>query len=929
MAEENIKVLTAELKDDAEKIAEYDTEMRFRHLEGITARLIFAMTIILSLFHIYTAGFGVLQEWRHRAFHLAFVLPLVFFVYAMKKEVHKEKKHLIYDVLYAASASIFNTAIFREILTLSFSGCAVLAIATFVLVLYFKQREMLPDRFAVWVDFPLYSLMVGVTGWAFFIGYKYLDIRSWFADLNLSLAFWGIFLIGILLAILALFLLQWIRSLLSLIRDGKVDYKHDNVPYFDVFFAMMSCMLSVYVFLEFNNIGMRAGSPDFMELVVGSFSFLLILEGARRSIGAPLPIIAMLVLINCYLGPYFLNIPGLDIFAHRGYSISRIVDYMFLGTEGIYGIPLGVVATFVFHFVLFGIFISRTGLAQLFMDIAMALAGWSSGGPAKVSVVASGMMGSISGSSVANAVTVGSFTIPLMKKVGYSPTFAAGVEAAAGTGGQLMPPVMGAAAFIMAEFLGIPYVKIALCAILPSFLHFFAVGWMVHLEAKKNGLKGLPRHMLPNLWQVLRERWLLVGPLVIIVYLLITGSSPFLAAFWGIIFATATGQIHKRTTPFLLPLFLSVPPILFGLNPFANMEIMVGWFGFSAVLLYYFIRMYEPLCCGIAFVTATLLTWLLFMGVEPSYAAFWANMLLILTGIFFKESKLRLPQILDSLQEGTKNAIAIGAACACVGFIVGATTLTGIGLKFATAVIAIAHGIAVFLNPIFMGLTSVGDITLFFTLINTALACFILGMGIPTTAQYIIAAMIAAPALMQWGIHPLLSHMFVFFYAVLADVTPPVALAAYAAAGVAGSDPFKTGFRSFSLSLAKTFVPFAFIYAPIVLLMPWLLNPREAFDWLWFIQCAITLWLGVISMGATVVGYFGGHRLHFFYRFLMGMATIFLIIPGTTTDVIGMVVMAFIFVTQVLKGRKAKKLALRNETIQNPLNAQEPPSGRD
>ncbi len=910
MAEEKEHILTAELKDDADQIAKYDPEMRFRHLEGITARLIFAMTVILSIFHIYTAGFGVLQEWRHRAFHLAFVLPLVFFVYAIKKEVHKEKKHLLYDIFYAASASILNTSVFREILSLSFGGCAVLAVLTFVLVLYFKQREMLPDRLSAWVDFPLYSIMVGAVGWGLFLGYRHLNIPSWFTDLNVSLVFWGVFLIGILLAILFLFLLHWARSLSSLIRSGTVGYKQDNVPYFDVFFALLSCMISVFVFLEFNNIGMRAGSPDQAELIVGSFSFLLILEGARRSIGAPLPIIAMLVLINCYLGPYFLNIPGLDIFAHRGYSIPRIVDYMFLGTEGIYGIPLGVVATFVFHFVLFGIFISRTGLAQLFMDIAMALAGWSSGGPAKVAVIASGMMGSISGSSVANAVTVGSFTIPLMKRVGYSPTFAAGVEAAAGTGGQLMPPVMGAAAFIMAEFLGIPYVKIALCAVLPSFLHFFAVGWMVHLEAKKKGLLGLPRHMLPNLWNVLRERWLLVGPLVIIVYLLITGSSPFLAAFWGIIFATATGQVHARTTPFLLPLFLSVPPVLFGMNPFTNFELTVGWFGFSAVALYYFWRTSEHFACGIALGTSALLTGLLYIGLEPSRAAFWSSMLIILAGIFFKESKLRLPQILESLQEGTKNAISIGAACACVGFIVGATTLTGIGLKFATAVIAIAHSIAMILNPIFMGLTTVSDITLFFTLVNTALACFVLGMGIPTTAQYIIAAMIAAPALMQWGIHPLLSHMFVFFYAVLADVTPPVALAAYAAAGVAGSDPFRTGFRAFSLSLAKTFVPFAFVYAPIVLLMPWLLNPGVTFDWIWFIQAAFTLWLGVVALGATVVGYIGGGRLNYFERFLMGTAAILLIIPGTTTDIMGAVLLTAIFIKQVLKARLAKKKAV-------------------
>ncbi|HNS55189.1 MAG TPA: hypothetical protein PKH25_10470, partial [Syntrophales bacterium] len=360
-----------EIKEDPDQISKYDPEMRFRRLAGITAKLVFAMTIILSIFHIYTAGFGVLQEWRHRSFHLAFVLPLVFFVYAMKKEAHlKGGKHLLYDVLYAGVASMLNTAIFREILELSFNGTAALAVFTFALVLYFKQRENLPLRLAVFVDFPLYTAMIAFIGWGFWLGYSHLDARTWFEDLNPSLIFWGSFLLLIFFAILALFVLNWVRSLTAIVRNrATADYRQDNVPYFDVFFALMACLISVYVFLEFNNIGMRAGSPDFAELVVGSFSFLLVLEGARRSIGAPLPIIAMLVLINCYLGPYFLGIPGLDIFAHRGYSISRIVDYMFLGTEGIFGIPLGVVATFVFHFVLFGLFIARTGLSQLFMDL--------------------------------------------------------------------------------------------------------------------------------------------------------------------------------------------------------------------------------------------------------------------------------------------------------------------------------------------------------------------------------------------------------------------------------------------------------------------------------------------------------------------------------------------------------------------------------
>ena len=896
-----------EIKEDPDQISKYDPEMRFRRLAGITAKLVFAMTIILSIFHIYTAGFGVLQEWRHRSFHLAFVLPLVFFVYAMKKEAHlKGGKHLLYDVLYAGVASMLNTAIFREILELSFNGTAALAVFTFALVLYFKQRENLPLRLAVFVDFPLYTAMIAFIGWGFWLGYSHLDARTWFEDLNPSLIFWGSFLLLIFFAILALFVLNWVRSLTAIVRNrATADYRQDNVPYFDVFFALMACLISVYVFLEFNNIGMRAGSPDFAELVVGSFSFLLVLEGARRSIGAPLPIIAMLVLINCYLGPYFLGIPGLDIFAHRGYSISRIVDYMFLGTEGIFGIPLGVVATFVFHFVLFGLFIARTGLSQLFMDLAMALAGWSAGGPAKVAVISSGFMGSISGSSVANTVTTGSFTIPLMKKVGYRPVFAGAVEATASTGGQIMPPIIGAAAFIMAEFLGVAYIKIATCAIVPALFYFFAVATMVHLEAKKSGLVGISRENLPRVMDVLRERGLLLFPLMIIIYLLVSGKSPFLAAFWGIIYATATGQIHQRTKPFLMPLLLSVLPCLFGINPFDAFEVLAGWIVFPAVALYYFYRTSDRVALGIALGITLFLTGLLFAGVETSLAAFWSCMLIVAAGVFYKESKMRVPEILSSLEDGTKNAIAIGAACACVGFIVGATTLTGIGLKFATAVIAVATKIALLVHPLLMGMSTVSDLTLFFTLINTALACFVLGMGIPTTAQYIIAAMIAAPALLQWGIHPLVSHMFVFFYAILADVTPPVALAAYAASGISGADPFRTGLRAFTLASGGFIIPLVFVTAPIVLWMPTILD-GSPFDYAWFAQVLLTLFMGVVALGATVIGYLTDRSTKP-ERIATGIAAATLIFPGTFSDVVGIGLLAAVFTLQLLRKRKKRR----------------------
>jgi len=909
MAEEKREIITTpEIKEDPDQISKYDPEMRFRRLAGITAKLVFAMTIILSIFHIYTAGFGVLQEWRHRSFHLAFVLPLVFFVYSMKKEVHlKGGKHLLYDVLYAGVASMLNTAIFREILELSFNGTAALAVFTFALVLYFKQRENLPRRLAVFVDFPLYTAMIAFVGWGFWLGYSHLDARTWFEDLNPSLIFWGSFLLLIFFAILALFVLNWVRSLTAIVRNSATaDYRQDNVPYFDVFFALMACLISVYVFLEFNNIGMRAGSPDFAELIVGSFSFLIVLEGARRSIGAPLPIIAMLVLINCYLGPYFLDIPGLDIFAHRGYSISRIVDYMFLGTEGIYGIPLGVVATFVFHFVLFGLFIARTGLSQLFMDLAMALAGWSAGGPAKVAVISSGFMGSISGSSVANTVTTGSFTIPLMKRVGYRPVFAGAVEASASTGGQIMPPIMGAAAFIMAEFLGVAYIKIATCAVIPALFYFFAVGTMVHLEAKKSGLVGISRDNLPRVMDVLRERGLLIFPLFIIIYLLVTGKSPFLAAFWGIIYATATGQIHQRTKPLLMPLLLSVPPCLFGINPFDAAGILAGWVVFPAIALYYFWRSADRVATGISLGIVAVLTGLLYLGVETSLAAFWANMLIVIAGLFYKESKMRVPEILSSLEDGTKNAIAIGAACACVGFIVGATTLTGIGLKFATAVIALATNLAHFVHPLLMGMGTVSDITLFFTLLNTALACFVLGMGIPTTAQYIIAAMIAAPALLQWGIHPLVSHMFVFYYAILADVTPPVALAAYAASGISGADPFRTGLRAFTLASGGFIIPFVFVTAPIVLWMPTILDGKTPFDYVWFGQVLLTLFMGVVALGATVIGYLRDHST-VPERIATGIAAAFLITPGTVTDVVGIGLLAAVFTVQMLRKRRKRR----------------------
>jgi len=904
MEKENKEIYTADVSENIEEISKYDPEFRFRKLSGITTKLAFFMAQVLSIFHIYTAGFGVFQEWRHRAFHLAFVLPLVYFLYSIRKTDTRGGKFLIYDIIYGLIGSSLATAMFREILELSTAASFFLALITFLFIVYFKRRQFLEKKLFIYFDFIIFTAMIGGFFFGVFQAYHSIDFTEVFNAPNMSLLFWSIFLFATFLSILLLFIVHWVRALTAIISTGSFNYHSDDIPYFDIFLVLLASAFSVFIFLEFNSLVYRAGMPIKVDLVIGAFAFLLIMEGARRSIGPPLPIIAFLVLINCYLGPYFLEIPGLSFFAHRGYSIERIIEHMFLGTEGIYGIPLGVVATFVFHFVLFGIFISKTGLGQLFMDLAMALAGWSAGGPAKVSVISSGFMGSISGSSIANTVTTGAFTIPLMRKVGYRPQFAGAVEAAASTGGQLMPPIMGAAAFIMSEFLGIPYIKIAAAAVVPAILHFFAIATMVHFEAKKSGLVGLPREMLPKTAKILKEKWPLVAPLVIIVWLLISGSSPFMAAFWGIFFSVAIGQIHGRTMPFLITVILAAPAILFRYNPFSPFTIgTVIWIAFFALGFAYTLKKTDLKNWLICLSSGIVLVLLHILNVDYFLCAFWSLAAIIGIGVFYEESKMRIPDIMETLELGTKNALAIGAACACIGFIVGATTLTGLGLKFAAAIIELARGVATLVMSLDVLHIMSGDATaLFFTLLFTAVACFILGMGIPTTAQYIIASMIAAPALLQWGIHPLVSHMFVLYYAVLADVTPPVALAAYAASGISGADPFRTGVTAFGLASAGFIVPFVIVSAPIILWLPTLLDPSAGFDFIFFGRVVVTLFLGVIALGATVIGYFRtvSNPLE---RIITGIAAVCLLYPEMYSDIIGFALLMSVYFIQRLRSK--------------------------
>ena len=891
-------------QEKVQKLVEtFDPELRFRKQTGVAAKVTLGMCLILSIFHIYTAGFGVLQEWEHRAFHLSFVLALIFLVYPTRKvKIKNLGLTWFYEVIYGITCGVMLAIGFQSVLKLGAAATTLVFVLGFFMAFAMKTRDLWRPHITTALD-----LAVSVIGLSL-LGYLVMFITShWKGYVEASptkFVVWSFLVI----AGMAAPLLYMLRNTIQ-IYQGRKEFHLDpqKVPYFEITLTVLSFAFSTYIIVDFDQFVYRAGYPNIRDLVIGNFAILLCLEGTRRSIGLPLAILGILALANCYIGPYLAYIPGLDFFAHRGYSASRIIDHMYLGTEGIYGIPLGVVATFVFHFVLFGIFTMKTGLGQLFIDLAMALAGWSAGGPAKVSILASGMMGTVSGSSVANTVTTGAFTIPMMKRLGYTSEFAGAVEAAASTGGQFMPPIMGAAAFIMAEFLGISYLTIAACAIVPAMCHFFAIGWMVHLEAKKNNMKGVPREQLPVIKELLQKNGTLVIPLIVIIWLLISGFTPFLAAFWGIINSVAFGQTGPRTRNFFVAVTLSIPVIIFQWNPLHGPVIWtLLWAAVMIGGLYWSWKHSEVKFWALGVVAIAIMIVLLNTGMEPTRAAFWLNFFVIVAGLLIGDGRMKFAQVIECLEWGTKNALAIGAACCAVGFIVGTTSLTGLGLKFAHATITLSTHLGSMVDKIdFLNLLTVNQSTLFFTLFFTVIACLILGMGLPTTPNYIVVSVIAAPALMEFGIAPLLSHLFVFYFGILADVTPPVAVAAYAASGISQGDPFKTGLRAFTLSWAKVYVPFAFVFSPILVLNPWILNsPRGPFPWLEFAGVLTTVVLGILTLGGFVIGYFGD-RTTPIERAALVVCTLLLWIHEVTTSIIGVILLVSIYLME--RNRKRRR----------------------
>ena len=558
-------------------------------------------------------------------------------------------------------------------------------------------------------------------------------------------------------------------SLVYLLYPMRESWAKKGLHPVDAVLAFLGAAAPAYILIEYNELVLRAGITTPMDFAVGLMGVLLVIEATRRVVGLPMLIVILLFLIYAFAGPYM---PG--IMAHRGLTPQQLVGHLFYTTEGIFGIPLGVSSTFIFLFILFGAYLESTGLGKFFINLANSIAGWASGGPAKVAVLSSGLMGTVSGSSVANVAGTGSFTIPMMKKLGYDKEFAGAVEAAASTGGQLMPPVMGAAAFLMAEFVGIPYIEIVKAAVIPAILYFSGVWLGVHFEAKRKNLQGIPHSELPKVWDLFRERGHLAIPLVVIVYLLVSGYTPMRAALFAIVLSIAASFLRKST-------------------------------------------------------------------------------------------RMKPIEIIRGLEKGAKAVLGVLVACASAGIIIGVVTKTGAGLKLASALLSFSGGM---LLP-----------TMFFTMITALL----LGMGVPTTANYVITSTIAAPALIQMNIPILAAHMFVFYFGIIADVTPPVALAAYAGSAISGGNPLKTGVNASKLAIAAFIIPYIFVLSPVLLMID--ATPLN------LLYSLVTAIFGMIALSSSLIGYLIAD-MRFVERIVLFAAGLLMIIPEVMTDVIGLIVLA-------------------------------------
>jgi TRAP transporter 4TM/12TM fusion protein len=610
---------------------------------------------------------------------------------------------------------------------------------------------------------------------------------------------------------------------------GSVD-KLSRISIGDGILAVVAFALGTYHWIFEAELIQRSGDPSTADLVVGTALVVLVFEAARRLLGLALPIVCGSFLAYGMFGEY---LPG--VLEHRGYGFDQIVNQLALGTEGLFGIPTLVSATYIFLFILFGSFLEHAGMINLFNSLALGTVGHTKGGPAKVAVASSAMMGTISGSGVANVLTTGQFTIPLMKRFGYSGVFAGAVEATSSMGGQVMPPVMGAVAFIMAENLDVPYTEVVKAAVVPAVLYYLTVFWMVHLEAGRKGLSGIPKEECPNPLRAIREQWYLILPLAILVGMLFNGFTPMFSGMVGL----------SLTAVLILG---------------AALAARVSGTAFRYVFW-----------IGLGLACATMLEW----GV---HALLVVIAVLVAAACFVSGGRESLHLMKMSLADGARQALPVGVACSIVGVIIGILTLTGAASSFAGFIM------------------TVGESSLFLSLLLTMLVCLILGMGIPTIPNYIITSAIAAPALLKLGVPLIVSHMFVFYFGIMADLTPPVALAAFAASSIAKEPGLKIGMKAVQIAIAGFVVPYMAVYDPAIMLQG---NPSVmAVAYVLFkAVLAICLW------GGAAIGYFWV-PLNPLERLLAAAAAASLVVALPLTDQVGFALAAGFVVEHWLKSRR-------------------------
>ena len=589
--------------------------------------------------------------------------------------------------------------------------------------------------------------------------------------------------------------LAFTATLVFIWYEAHTGEPSDRVPWYDwilVATTIPSVLYLTYA-IQYGTLAERAGQPVILDLVFGALTILIVLEMTRRTTGIILPTIGGSFIAYAIFGPMM---PGM--FAHRGYGHERIISHLYLSTEGIFGIPLGVSATFVVLFIIFGAFLETSGIGDWFIDVAYGFTGRLSGGPAKTSVIASGFMASLNGSAVANTATTGAFTIPLMKRTGFDDHYAAAVESSASSGGQIMPPVMGAGAFIMAVWTGISYVEIIAAAVIPALLYFLSVGTAVHFRSKKRGYKGLPADQLPNSGELLREGAHFLLPIIGLVYLLATGYTAMYAGFIAI----------------LITVVVATP--ISGVKQFV-MAIKNGdWSTASSLFSAY----------GIAAINA--------------------------------------------FDRGIQMTLIVAAACATAGIVVGVVTLTGLGLQFSAIVSSVSGGVVI-----------IG-------LLLTMITAIILGMGLPTTAAYVVVAALGAPALTDLGVNLLAAHLFIFYFAIISAITPPIMLAVFTASSIAESDPWKTGATAMGIAFAGFLIPFMFVYGPELILIGSILN---------IVLATTTAIIGVIALSASTQAYLVTDT-SIPERVVLFSAALGLLLPGLFTDVAALTVFLATFLRQ-------------------------------